>query len=66
MLIQLSHQVQRLQTAMQDYDNDRWRIISSKVGNGFSATACQAKADELEAEAQQHNYEIESDDEEDR
>ncbi|KAL1297567.1 hypothetical protein AAFC00_006134 [Neodothiora populina] len=39
--------IQRLQTAIHDYNNDRWRIISSKVGNGFSATACQAKADEL-------------------
>lgn len=33
---------------MQEYDNDRWRIISGKVGNGFSATACKDKAVELE------------------
>ncbi|KAI5206795.1 hypothetical protein E4T39_02290 [Aureobasidium subglaciale] len=46
----ISTQIQRLRTAMQDYDNDRWRFISSKVGSGFSATACKAKAEEIEAE----------------
>jgi hypothetical protein len=35
---------------MQEYDNDRWRIISGKVGNGFSAGACREKAIELEGE----------------
>lgn len=34
---------------MQEYENDRWRIISAKVGSGFSAVACKEKADELEA-----------------
>jgi len=42
---------------MRDYDSDRWRIISSKVGNGFSAAACEAKADELEAEEYKHEHE---------
>ncbi|KAI4746267.1 hypothetical protein E4T50_03375 [Aureobasidium sp. EXF-12298] len=42
--------IQRLRTAIQDYDNDRWRFISSKVGSGFSAAACKAKAEEIEAE----------------
>jgi hypothetical protein len=32
---------------MQEYEDDRWRIISGKVGNGFSATACKDKATEL-------------------
>ncbi|PPJ56724.1 hypothetical protein CBER1_11179 [Cercospora berteroae] len=41
--------VQRLQSAMQEYEADRWRIISGKVGNGFSATACKEKAMELDA-----------------
>ncbi|KAF7190483.1 hypothetical protein HII31_08197 [Pseudocercospora fuligena] len=40
--------VQRLKIAMSEYDNDRWRIISGKVGNGFSATACKEKALEIE------------------
>ena len=48
---------------MQDYENDRWRIISSKVGNGFSATACEAKADELEAEERKDEYDVQSEDE---
>ncbi|KAK5004860.1 hypothetical protein LTR16_004939 [Cryomyces antarcticus] len=43
--------VQKLKTAMQDYDTDRWRIISGKVGSGFSPAACKEKAEELEAEA---------------
>jgi hypothetical protein len=34
---------------MQEYDNDRWRIISSKVGSGFSPTACRDKAEQIEA-----------------
>ncbi|PSN65129.1 hypothetical protein BS50DRAFT_645159, partial [Corynespora cassiicola Philippines] len=40
--------VQKLRTAMQDYENDRWRIISAKVGSGFSPAACRDKAMELE------------------
>lgn len=43
-------QTQRLRNAMREYENDRWRIISSKVGNGFSAAACKDKATELEEE----------------
>jgi len=35
---------------MEEYDNDKWRIISGKVGNGFSASACKEKATELETE----------------
>lgn len=34
---------------MQEYENDRWRIISSKVGAGFSPSACRDKAEELKA-----------------
>lgn len=37
---------------MQEYENDRWRIISTKVGNGFSPTACRDKAAELEVEGE--------------
>ncbi|KJY00772.1 hypothetical protein TI39_contig313g00009 [Zymoseptoria brevis] len=42
--------VLKLRTAIQEYDNDRWRIISTKVGNGFSAGACREKALDLEVE----------------
>ena len=47
-------QLQKLRTAIQEYENDRWRIISSKVGNGFSATACKDKAAELDLEDTTH------------
>jgi len=39
----------KLRTAMQEYENDRWRIISSKIGTGFSPLACRDKAREFEA-----------------
>jgi len=41
-------QVQKLRNAMREYENDRWRIISTKVGSGFSPAACKDKATELE------------------
>lgn len=44
--------VQKLRNAMLEYDNDRWRIVSAKVGSGFSPAACKEKASELEAEAE--------------
>jgi hypothetical protein len=34
---------------MTEYENDRWRIISSKVGSGFSPAACREKASEMDA-----------------
>jgi hypothetical protein len=34
---------------MQEYETDRWRIIASKVGQGFSPAACREKAGELDA-----------------
>ncbi|KAK3615174.1 hypothetical protein LTR56_026758 [Elasticomyces elasticus] len=36
--------IQRLRTAVDEYEADRWRIISDKIGNGFSAAACREKA----------------------
>lgn len=42
--------VQRLRNAVKEYDNDRWRIISGKVGNGFSPEACKDQAEEFEFE----------------
>lgn len=41
-------QVQKLRNAMQEYENDKWRIISAKVGSGFSPAACRDKAAELD------------------
>ncbi|ERF72183.1 hypothetical protein EPUS_02974 [Endocarpon pusillum Z07020] len=40
--------VQRLRRAMEEYENDKWRLIAAKVGSGFSPTACQEKAEEME------------------
>lgn len=34
---------------MREYENDRWRIISTKVGSGFSPAACKDKAAEIAA-----------------
>lgn len=62
----VSTQIQRLRTAIQDYDNDRWRFISSKVGSGFSAAACKAKAEEIEAEDMEAEVGAESGSEDDR
>jgi hypothetical protein len=42
-------QVAKLRNAMHEYENDRWRIIASKVGSGFSPAACREKAQELDA-----------------
>ncbi|KAL2004259.1 hypothetical protein VTN02DRAFT_4774 [Thermoascus thermophilus] len=39
--------VQRLRNAIQSYENDRWRVIAAKVGNGFTPAACREKAAEL-------------------
>ncbi|KAI9821053.1 MAG: hypothetical protein M1827_003786 [Pycnora praestabilis] len=40
--------VVRLQNAMQEYENDRWRLVAAKVGNGFSPAACREKAREMQ------------------
>lgn len=45
---------------MQEYENDRWRIISSKVGSGFSPAACREKASDLEAIAAEEEEDQES------
>ncbi|KAK5731431.1 hypothetical protein LTR17_011393 [Elasticomyces elasticus] len=35
---------QRLRIAVEEYEADRWRVVSDKVGNGFSTMACREKA----------------------
>ncbi|KAI9654555.1 MAG: hypothetical protein M1829_000911 [Trizodia sp. TS-e1964] len=39
--------ISRLRKAISEYENDRWRLISAKVGSGFSPAACKEKAKEL-------------------
>ncbi|OQD77914.1 hypothetical protein PENDEC_c002G02988 [Penicillium decumbens] len=36
--------VERLHRAMNEYETDRWRIISGKVGHGFTPAACKERA----------------------
>jgi hypothetical protein len=43
-LILTCEQVQRLHRAMDEYETDRWRIISGKVANGFTPAACKERA----------------------
>lgn len=45
----MAQQVLKLRNAMTEYENDRWRIISSKVGSGFPPAACREKAEEIVA-----------------
>lgn len=37
----------KLRLSLEEYEHDRWRIVSGKVGNGFSAAACKEKIDEM-------------------
>ncbi|GAB7322086.1 hypothetical protein MBLNU13_g03120t1 [Cladosporium sp. NU13] len=39
--------LEKLRVSLEEYEHDRWRIVSSKVGNGFSAAACKEKIDEM-------------------
>ncbi|KAI5813678.1 MYB DNA-binding domain protein, partial [Pyronema omphalodes] len=39
--------IQKLRTAMSEYEQDRWRHIAAKVGSGFSPAACRDKAREI-------------------
>lgn len=59
MLTTTGPQVAKLRASMQEYENDRWRIISSKVGAGFSPAACKDKAEELKAIAMEQEEEQE-------
>ncbi|CAJ2506388.1 Uu.00g005180.m01.CDS01 [Anthostomella pinea] len=41
---------QKLRTALQDYENEKWRFVSNKVGPGFTPQACRERALELSGE----------------
>ncbi|KUI64785.1 Transcriptional activator Myb [Cytospora mali] len=41
---------QKLRTALQDYENEKWRIVANKVGTGFTPVACRERAAELMGE----------------
>ncbi|KAK1749369.1 transcriptional activator Myb [Echria macrotheca] len=38
---------QKLRTALQDYENEKWRIVANKVGTGFTPAACRERAAQL-------------------
>lgn len=40
-------QIQKLRTALHDYEQEKWRIVAQKVGMGFTSAACREKAMEL-------------------
>lgn len=42
---------QKLRTALQDYENEKWRIVANKVGTGFTPVACRERAAELMEES---------------
>lgn len=46
---------------MDEYENDKWRLIAAKVGSGFSPVACQEKAEELEIQEDSDEDEASSD-----
>ncbi|KAG8165714.1 hypothetical protein KVR01_004266 [Diaporthe batatas] len=37
----------KLRTALQDYENEKWRIVANKVGTGFTPAACRERAAQL-------------------
>lgn len=43
-------QDQKLRTALQDYENEKWRFVSNKVGPGFTPQACRERAAQLSGE----------------
>ncbi|KAG4428132.1 hypothetical protein IFR05_016384 [Cadophora sp. M221] len=39
--------IQKLQTALRDFEQEKWRTVARKVGMGFTSAACKEKAREL-------------------
>lgn len=40
-------QDQKLRNALQDYENEKWRIVAGRVGTGFTPVACRERAEQL-------------------
>jgi hypothetical protein len=45
-----NYRTKKLKTALQDYENEKWRIIANKVGTGFTPAACRERAAQLPGE----------------
>ncbi|CAG9993423.1 unnamed protein product, partial [Clonostachys byssicola] len=41
----------KLRTVLEDYENEKWRIVASKLGTGFTPAACRDRADQLWGDA---------------
>lgn len=41
---------QKLRKSLQDYENEKWRIVAHKVGSGFTPAACRERASQLVGE----------------
>ncbi|KAI3559510.1 MYB DNA-binding domain-containing protein [Colletotrichum abscissum] len=41
---------QKLRTALQDYENEKWRIVANKVGTGFTPAACRERTQDFSDE----------------
>lgn len=41
----------KLRDALEDYENEKWRIVSSKLGAGFTPVACRDRYEELWGDA---------------
>ncbi|KAL3962967.1 hypothetical protein ACCO45_004490 [Purpureocillium lilacinum] len=39
----------KLLKALQDYENEKWRIVAHKVGSGFTPAACRERSEQLAA-----------------
>lgn len=47
-------QDQKLRKALQDYENEKWRVVAHKVGSGFTPAACRERASQLAGEEPNH------------
>lgn len=47
-------QDQKLRKALQDYENEKWRVVAHKVGSGFTPAACRERAGQLAGEEPEH------------
>ncbi|EQK97424.1 MYB DNA-binding domain-containing protein [Ophiocordyceps sinensis CO18] len=45
---------QKLRKALQDYENEKWRIVAHKVGSGFTPAACRERSGQLAGEEPEH------------
>lgn len=40
----------KLRSALNDYENEKWRIVAHKVGSGFTPAACRERASQMQDE----------------